>query len=616
MREQAWSHLRGKAQPSPPKALDAADFQRHHHRVLFDGGEATIKIDHVLRVGGKILLLGWTSEPDPALELQSGSAPLAIRVRSASRPDVSAFLETPASEYLGFVICAQWDVNNETPTALTLKWRPRVGGVLSSTPLLVEHKATTEAFEHVGDLVMEELAARPFGSAAWLEVLSAFPKERSDRPIVAGAVDFCVIGPDTAGGAISGWALHEEPATFWIEDDDGGLCSFENAQWWERPDVLNMFDQMNVADPKVGFMVRVPGLRPRHGGAFYAASRQGVSLLARFTAPKILSADPKKAAAELFAVPSPPANFIDRVSAIDWPILGPIVERHQERLQELPVEVSTVGFRCASPKVSVVIPLYGRMDFVEHQLMCFSLDPYIRDHCEILYVVDDERLIPSMMGSAQELLTLYGTPFTWIWGSINRGFSGANNLGAAHARADALLFLNSDVFPKEPGWLEQLVAALDNNPDIGIIGPRLLFAEGGIQHAGMINRRLESLGIWINHHVKMGFDPAADSHVTLARMELITGACALMRRDDFVRLGGWDVGYLIGDFEDSDLCFKVRQDGMTVGYLPTIELTHLERQSFALWGESDFRSKITLANAARHQARWKQFLESPISKAL
>jgi GT2 family glycosyltransferase len=179
-----------------------------------------------------------------------------------------------------------------------------------------------------------------------------------------------------------------------------------------------------------------------------------------------------------------------------------------------------------------------------------------------------------------------------------------------------LLFLNSDVFPKEPGWLEQLVAALDNNPDIGIIGPRLLFAEGGIQHAGMINRRLESLGIWINHHVKMGFDPAADSHVTLARMELITGACALMRRDDFVRLGGWDVGYLIGDFEDSDLCFKVRQDGMTVGYLPTIELTHLERQSFALWGESDFRSKITLANAARHQARWKQFLESPISKAL
>ena len=48
---------------------------------------------------------------------------------------------------------------------------------------------------------------------------------------------------------------------------------------------------------------------------------------------------------------------------------------------------------------------------------------------------------------------------------------------------------------------------------------------------------------------------------------------------------------------------------MTVGYLPTVELTHLERQSFALLGENDFRSKITLANAARHQARWPQYLK-------
>ena len=607
MAEQAWSRLRSTARPAPSRATDAADFQSHHHSVVLNGRETTIKIDHVLRVGGKILLLGWTSEPTPMLELHSGSTPLSIRVRSTPRPDVSAFLGQSTSEHLGFVIAAQSDLDDHA--SLTLRWQSRFGGVLESLPLTVERKATADVFEHVGDLVMEELAARSFGSSAWLEVLSAFPVNRSDRPIVAGGVDFCVIGPEKAGGAISGWALHEETTAFWIEDDDGGLCSLEGAQWWERPDVLNLFDHINVVDPKVGFMLRVPGLRPRQGGAFYAASRQGVSLLARFSAPKILSTNPKNAAAELFAVPSPPADFINRVTTIDWPILAPIVELYQKRLQDLPVEIHEVGSRCIQPKVSLVIPLYGRMDFVEHQLMCFSSDPYIRNHCEILYVVDDERLIPSMMGSAQELFALYDTPFTWIWGNINRGFSGANNVGAAYARADALLFMNSDVFPKEPGWLEQLVAALDNNSDIGIIGPRLLFAEGGIQHAGMINRRLDSLGIWINHHVKMGFDPLMDPHVALARMELITGACALMRRGDFDRLGGWDDGYLIGDFEDSDLCFKVRQDGMTVGYLPTVELTHLERQSFALLGENDFRSKITLANAARHQARWPQYLK-------
>src|SRR5690606_23108641 len=155
-----------------------------------------------------------------------------------------------------------------------------------------------------------------------------------------------------------------------------------------------------------------------------------------------------------------------------------------------------------------------------------------------------------------------------------------------------------------------LIQVLQSYPDIGAVGPRLLFADGSLQHAGMQFLRREELGIWINHHPYMGLDPALDPNQELAILPSITGACMAMRRKDFERIGGWDTGYLIGDFEDSDLCLKLRNDGLKIAYLPTVQLTHLERQSFKLLGENEFRSRVVIYNAVRHQERWKKLIES------
>ena len=77
-----------------------------------------------------------------------------------------------------------------------------------------------------------------------------------------------------------------------------------------------------------------------------------------------------------------------------------------------------------------------------------------------------------------------------------------------------------------------------------------------------------------------------------------------MRRADFEYVGGWDTGYLIGDFEDSDLCFKLRQQGLRMLYVPHVQLTHLERQSMTQIGSNDYRMRVTIFNAVRHQMRW------------
>ena len=170
------------------------------------------------------------------------------------------------------------------------------------------------------------------------------------------------------------------------------------------------------------------------------------------------------------------------------------------------------------------------------------------------------------------------------------------------------MFLNSDAFPTKPGWVEELKSVLNDNPDCGVVSPRLLFADGSIQHAGMEFVYRHELSIWTNHHPNMGIDPSLDPNTKPTVVPAVTGACMLIAKELFDNVRGWDRGYLIGDFEDSDLCFKIREQGKDCVYVPNVELTHLERQSFNLTGAPDFRTKVVIYNACRHQNKWSSLI--------
>jgi GT2 family glycosyltransferase len=281
----------------------------------------------------------------------------------------------------------------------------------------------------------------------------------------------------------------------------------------------------------------------------------------------------------------------------------------------LPVDRWDFGRPPSNPQVTIVVPLYGRCDFVESQLLAFSMDPAFRNDIELLYVVDDETLVGPMLETASALNNLYDVSFSVIWGHANRGYAEANNLGAGLARARNLILLNSDVFPRAPGWVAKLTAALDAHPEFGVIAPRLLFSDGGIQHAGMVFRHDTQFNVWLNDHPLLGLPPSADTASELTSRPAVTGACMACRRNEFMDLGGFDTGYLIGDFEDSDLCLKYHKVGLKAGYLPTVELTHLERQSFQLAGDPDFRHRVVLLNALRHQRRWGELIRAIMASA-
>ena len=123
-----------------------------------------------------------------------------------------------------------------------------------------------------------------------------------------------------------------------------------------------------------------------------------------------------------------------------------------------------------------------------------------------------------------------------------------------------------------------VIALLTGTRDAGIVAPLLLFGDGSVQHAGMYPRMDAALpGFLLNTHRGMGFVWNGDTQPFEAPM--LTAACIAMRKQDYDEVGGFDEGYLVGDFEDSDLCLALRKRGKRLWMVPEVRLWHLERQS-------------------------------------
>jgi tetratricopeptide (TPR) repeat protein len=274
------------------------------------------------------------------------------------------------------------------------------------------------------------------------------------------------------------------------------------------------------------------------------------------------------------------------------------------------------------PELSVVVPLYGRVDFMEYQLNWFNAWQRRRGTAvpalQLIYVLDDPRLKGECMALAKRCATLYAMPFELVLNPDNLGFAGANNRGASYAQAPLLLLLNSDVLPASDASLERLLRTMQQPPvPIGALGARLLFDNGAIQHQGMEFCQEPDLDgelaqVWLNDHPLKGVkllaaDGGGDS---LREVEAATAACLLLERERFDALDGLSIDYIVGDFEDSDLCLQLRRQGLPILVDLAATFHHLERQSVDLASSSDVsRMKLVAANAITHHQRWCSAIE-------
>ena len=305
-----------------------------------------------------------------------------------------------------------------------------------------------------------------------------------------------------------------------------------------------------------------------------------------------------------FEMSTPRERFAERLTNHDGAIISALIERKIARRRKSPPSICEYGRQPTRPKCAVVVPLYGRHDFMLNQLLAFSDDPDFVARAELTYVIDDHRLVSPLAVDAPMFEASFGVPFRTIWSGENRGFAGATNLGVANSRAPFVLLMNSDVIPIAPGWLERMCLVLAAHPEIGMLGARLHHPNGAIQHDGMGFHWEPTWQAFLNKHPGAGL-PASSPREKFVKRQAVTAACVLIRREVYEAVGGLDEKFLIGDFEDSDLCLKVRDKGLEIACLPLpVTLIHLERQSFSGIGTPSFRDYVARYNAWRHQARW------------
>ena len=249
----------------------------------------------------------------------------------------------------------------------------------------------------------------------------------------------------------------------------------------------------------------------------------------------------------------------------------------------------------AAPIASIIIPVHNKVDYTQRCLE--ALDQHTPRGLYEIILVDN--------GSSDrtgEFLSSISAEVKVIRNPKNLGFAKACNQGGFLSRCKYLTFLNNDT-EAMGGWLEHLLDEVERDPLVGATGAKLVYPDGRIQEAGGI---IFSDGKGWNFG--NGDDARKDIYNRRCEVDYCSGACLLVRRELFLKLGGLDERYSPAYYEETDLCFGLRKLGFKVTYRPDAVVIHHESAT-AGSGPSSFKRYIEI-NRQKFVAKWKNELAS------
>lgn len=268
----------------------------------------------------------------------------------------------------------------------------------------------------------------------------------------------------------------------------------------------------------------------------------------------------------------------------------PAVKRLREALEKSVAVDSMIqyGEAPADPEASVVIPLRHRLDALELQLAVLAQDPLMK-RADLIYVLDSTERAIELAPKAFELFEIYRIPFRLVLLTREAGPTIMLNQGASVARARKLLFMSPDVVPTSGGWIACMSSFYDDLEDPGAVGPKLLFEDGSIQHAGVCFAPVSAQelglvevpdgGLWDVRSRFKGLSGDLPAANVAAAVPAVSGACLMVDRDLFESTGGLRGLYAGGDGEHADLCLRLGAAGRRNRYLPAVAMCNLDGRS-------------------------------------
>lgn len=228
--------------------------------------------------------------------------------------------------------------------------------------------------------------------------------------------------------------------------------------------------------------------------------------------------------------------------------------------------------------LSIIILNYKQANLIKYQLK--KLYTYNFDFDSEIIVVDN-----NSNDNIEEIIEENYPMVRLIKSAENLGFAGGNNLGIKNAKGEYVLIMNPDI-RTEKNVIEKLLQFIKNNPEAGIVVPRLNNADKTIQetcfcfpdwHYPLYRRtglaKTKKGQKWLNKFLMEDFD-----HLTIKKVDWIMGACFIISKEKISRIGYLDDNFFMY-LEDMDLCRRLWKEKKATYYLGNISAVHLHQKA-------------------------------------
>jgi Predicted glycosyltransferases len=240
------------------------------------------------------------------------------------------------------------------------------------------------------------------------------------------------------------------------------------------------------------------------------------------------------------------------------------------------------------PRVTILIPTKNQISIVRRCIESLRATTY-RNYDVV--VIDNESDDPETLAYLHSLphrVVCISNP------SSRFNFAAINNRAVQSVTSEFVLFLNNDTEVKEPRWLSQMVGYVQM-PGVGAVGAKLTFADGRIQHAGVVHGLYHGLA-GPAFKLTPSWEHGYLAYASVVRnYSAVTAACMLTPRRRFLELGGFNETEFGVAYNDVDYCYRLVDQGYRCVYCPEAQLIHYEGYSRGFRDDPDeiasFKSK-------------------------